>query len=368
MLKNKMKTSLFLAVTAVCFCLTGCGEEQEQAVLETTMLAPEKVNYNTIEAQLDEYVMTSTGSVSMEFPTPVDLCWETSGTTMKEILVERGQEVKAGDVLMTFEIESDKIKLEEMELQLLRKKEDYTRKKDAQEVELEKARTKAEEIENSYSYRVAVLNVEKQQIAYERYVYETEKAIAALEEQIAEYKELISNNKLVAPFDGMIGSISYASEGDDVVVGERLISMYRTDEILLKVKNADGKLRYNMDVTIKMPNQTSGKVYAGHVISAPNILPSSVNQDYALIALDEELPMRMMMFGMGGFEFEAEYQRLEDVLLIDKKAINKEEGKDYVYILEDGAVHKRFVTTGMSTKSVAWILDGLSEGQQVIVN
>lgn len=368
MLKNKIQTSLFLAATAVCLCLTGCGAQEEEVVLETTMLAPEKVNYNTTPAELSEYVMTSTGSVSMEFPTPVELCWETSGTTMKEILVEKGQEVQAGDVLMTFEVEADEIKLEEMQLQLLRKKEDYTRKKDEKEVELEKAKTKAEEITDSYAYRIAVLNVEKQQIAYEKYVYETEKAIKVLEEQIEEYVALISNNKLVAPFDGMIASISYASEGDDIEVGERLISMYRTDEILLKVKSADGKLRYNMEVNIKLEGQTSGNGYTGHVISAPNILPASVDQDYALISLEEELPMRMMMFGMSKLEFTAEYQKLEDVLLVNKNALNKEDGKDYVYILEDGAIHKRFVTVGMSTKTQAWILDGLSAGQQIVIN
>jgi hypothetical protein len=67
-------------------------------------------------------------------------------------------------------------------------------------------------------------------------------------------------------------------------------------------------------------------------------------------------------------EFTAKYQELKDVLLVSKEAVRKEDGKTYVYILEDGVVHKRFVTVGLSGKTHAWILDGLREGQAVILD
>ena len=379
MLKNKKRFILLLMAVSAGLGLTACQkQEQEQMQVVEEMLAPETANYNTVLVKTGDYVVTSQGSVSIEFPTEIDLCWESEGTTMKELLVEKGQEVKAGDVLMTFEVESDQIELEEMEIQLQRKKEDYARKKDAQEVELAKAEAEAEEIENGHSYRIAVLNVEKQRIAYEKYVYETEKSIAELEEKIAEWKETAANNTLTAPIDGVISSVVYYSEGDSIDVGEKLISMYATDSVILKVNNADGKLRYNMEVTVETVNQANAKPRSGRVISAPNILPSDVEQDFALIALDEALSIEDYGYrgGPGGrgfgftlsMEYSADYQKLQDVLVVSKNAIRKEDGKYFVYILEDGAVHKRYVSVGLSSKTSAWILDGLSEGQDLILD
>ena len=370
MLKNKLVCYL-LSMTA-CLCLCGC-QKQEETKFEA-LIAPEKANYDTKQVEKSDYLETSQGSVSIEFPNALKLSWDTEGATVKEVLVEKGQEVKAGDVLMSFYVEVDKIALEELEIQLLRKQEDYARKKDVMEVQLKEAEEEAEEIVNGHSYRIAVLNVEKQRIDYEQYVYQAEKAIAELEKKVREQKDLIANTELKAPIDGVIGSVPYNYEGNAVTVGETLITMFATDEVLLKVNRADEKLRYNMEVTVTK-NKTS---YNGRVISAPNILPGTVNQDYALIALDEQLTLADYGYetrgpGRGyGFmtkmEFTAKYQELKNVLLVNKEAVRKEDGKTYAYILEDGALHKRFVTVGLSGKTHAWILDGLKEGQSVVLD
>jgi multidrug efflux pump subunit AcrA (membrane-fusion protein) len=374
MLKNKFVCYL-LSITA-CLCLCGCGKQEETKI--EALIAPEKANYDTEQVEKADYLTESQGDVSIEFPKELKLSWDVEGATVKEVLVEKGQEVKAGDVLMTFQVEVDKIALEELEIQLLRKQEDYARKKDVMEVQLREAEEEAEEIVNGHSYRIAVLNVEKKRIDYEQYVYQTEKAIGELEEKVREQKELLVNTEMKAPIDGIIGSVPYSSEGEPVAVGETLITMFATDEVLLKVSRAGEKLRYNMEVVVTKGNKSNGKQYRGRVISAPNILPGTVQQDFALIALEEEMTLADYGYetkgpGRGyGFrtkmEFTAKYQELKDVLLVSKEAIRKEDGKTYVYILEDGVVHKRFVTVGLSGKTHAWILDGLREGQAVILD
>ena len=347
-------------------------------VKEEAMLAPDNANYKTAQVEVAEYVLTSQGAVDIGFPKAMDLCWDTEGTTMKELLVEKGQEVKAGEVLMTFEVATDEIALEELEIQLLRKQEDFARKKDVKEVELAEAEEETEEIQNEHSYRIAVLNVEKQRIDYEQYVYETEKSIKMLQEKITEKKETVANNKLVAPFDGVIASIVYFSEDEAIEVGEKLISMYKTDAVVLKVNNADEKLRYNMEVLVEITSIAKAQPRTGRVVSAPNILPADLQQDYARIVLDEEMSIEDYGYrgGPGGrgfgftfkLEYSAEYQELQNVLVVDKNALQRDEGKNFVYVLEDGVVHKRFVSVGLSNKNHAWILDGLSEGQSLILD
>ena len=209
-------------------------------------------------------------------------------------------------------------------------------------------------------------------------IAETEKAIAALDKKVKEQKELMTNTELVAPIDGIIGSIPYNFEGEKVEAGKELITMYATNTVLLKVSRAGEKLRYNMDVTVTKGSGSNAKQYTGRVISAPNILPGSLGQDYALITLDQEMTLEDYGYqtkgpGRGyGFmtkmEFGATYQELKDVLLVNKNAVRKEDGKYYVYILEDGAVHKRYVSVGLSGKTHYWVLDGVSEGQDVILD
>lgn len=63
----------------------------------------------------------------------------------------------------------------------------------------------------------------------------------------------------------------------------------------------------------------------------------------------------------------AQVLRLENALLLPRRALQSSEGKYYVSILDGESVHKRFVQLGLSTTDKVWVLDGLSDGQTVIV-
>ncbi len=376
MLKNKIK--YVILCTGLGLCFAGCGktEEEEKGQFAQAILVPEQANYDTILAEQADFLLTSQGTASLEFPKETKLSWDKAGSIVKETLVEQGQEVKAGDVLMTFHIEADEIAMEELALKLQRKREDYIRKKDEKEMQLQEAREETEEITNEHSYRIAVLNVEKQQIAYEQYVYETEKALAELEEQLAEQQEFLEENQLVAPFDGVISSVYYFEEGTPIEVGEELLSMFATDTLVVRAYGSEDELRYNMDVTLEGTGFLGGRTYHGKVVSAPNILPSTVEQGYAVIEIEEDVDVSAFLRGgrPGRFsfsfdlDFNANLQEIHNILLVDKEAVQKEERKNYVYVLEDGVVHKRYVTVGLSSKEAVWILDGLTEGQELILD
>ena len=56
------------------------------------------------------------------------------------------------------------------------------------------------------------------------------------------------------------------------------------------------------------------------------------------------------------------------MLLVDWRAVDSENGKSYVYVLEDDMVQKRYVAPGLNNREKVWILDGLHEGQTVIAD
>ena len=53
---------------------------------------------------------------------------------------------------------------------------------------------------------------------------------------------------------------------------------------------------------------------------------------------------------------------------MNRSAIKKDESRRYVYILDGETVKKRYVVEGENNMSTTWILDGLTEGQTLILD
>ena len=70
----------------------------------------------------------------------------------------------------------------------------------------------------------------------------------------------------------------------------------------------------------------------------------------------------------GNLQYQFNVEELQDVLLVDWRAVDSENGKSYVYVLEDDMVQKRYVAPGLNNREKVWILDGLHEGQTVIAD
>ena len=214
--------------------------------------------------------------------------------------------------------------------------------------------------------KIGAIQIEKLETEYEQFIWQSGREAERLEERIEELKEDLGNNELTAPFDGVIDKIVYYKQGDPVSTGEILVSMYATDCFLLETDNALGNLRYNDAVTVETGGKNEKVSYTGRVISASNALPSSLASNPALIRLDEEVSRDKLKRSP---QYQCLTQEVSDVIIVDKNAVRNEEGKSYVYMLEDGMMKKRFVITALSGRSEnVWILDGLTFGQTVILD
>ena len=61
-------------------------------------------------------------------------------------------------------------------------------------------------------------------------------------------------------------------------------------------------------------------------------------------------------------------QKEENALLIPVEAINSDKNGDFVYIVENGVVVRRNVTTGVSSDEYTQIVEGIKEGDQVMTD
>jgi hypothetical protein len=120
-----------------------------------------------------------------------------------------------------------------------------------------------------------------------------------------------------------------------------------------------------MDVTITASYKKEKKVFEGTVVSDPKVLPDDVSQKYTVIQLKEPVSVIDLQ---GEVSYKCDTEVLQEVLLIDRDAVTKEDNKDFVYILEDGSVKKRFIVTGPFNMDEIVVFDGLDEGQTLVID
>lgn len=363
------KTAFFriasLALTGL--LLTACAQTDPQGHLtfpEVELTAPAEANYQTATVELGDLVSSVTGKLTVAYLHKADLSLNQSGARFKEALVKKKQEVKQGDILITFDTQVSEADLTELRLQRQRKWEEYLAGKEKRLAAIEAAKAKAQLL-TSYDLQIANLEIEKLQAQYEQYIFQTTRSVYAIDDKIVALEEKANNNVLVAPFDGVIDSIVSFQTGDPVTSGKVLITMHATDTLLLQAKDAERLLRYNLPVTIGSGSKSSMKLYSGRVVAAPNILPVTISSDLVLVKFDEDITEDQLSKYLS---FEANNLVIQNVLTVPKRAITRENGQTFVYVLEDDIIQKKYVVTRSDSGANAWVQEGLSAGQTLIID
>lgn len=371
---NRKKIILGL-LAAVLFCMSGCTAEKEGKDLYGVELEASQqkevssgmeamVNYTTTQAENGEFARTSSASVMIHYPMTADLVCEKENANIREVHIKGRQmtEVKKGDPLITFDVEVDMVAMEKYTLKLQRCLEAMEKGKTERQDAIREAETAAESL-GGRELELALLNIEKLKTEYEEFVYVSEAEAAEYKEQLAWMEREKEGYVLTAPFDGVIDYLEKLKQGDRVEKGQLLIQMHSEDAYYLEAEDIVGNLRYNAGVTITSGPKDDAKTYSGKVVSAYNVLLPAVPKGNALIRLDEDVDVSAFEVAP---KYEADIERLQNVLLIDKNVIRTDEDKSYVRILDGDMVQKRYVLTGLRNAESVWVLDGISGDQKVI--
>jgi multidrug resistance efflux pump len=169
------------------------------------------------------------------YPVSANLTWDTANAKLQEMKVKKNQQVIKGDVLAVFEIATSEAQQTELQLQLQRKNEEFAKGKTTRLTAIQTAKTNLAE-QSSLQRKIAELELAKLEIAYEQYVYQTEREIATLQERVDRFLKTQTDTVLLAPFDGVVESVASVREGEKVKVGQVILSMYSEEEVYLRVK------------------------------------------------------------------------------------------------------------------------------------
>ena len=330
--------------------------------MDTSAAAEETVNYTTVQPERGEYVKSVSVEASLYYPVTAELFCEKDNAYIQEILVKERQKVVKGETLLIYEIKVSDADVQELSLQLTRHQEATEREKEERLSELEQLQKEMEGLFGE-KLELALLREKIMQTEYEEFLYLAAYQSDQYKMQIENLEQEVENNTLTAPFDGVIDWVGNYKSGDQAENGQLLIKMHTEEQYCLAVEDIAGNLRYNMEVTVTAGAQNDKKSYKGKVVTAYNVLKPEVPDGKVLIQLEEEVAPKDLQVGL---QCHGEVEKLQDVLLLNRKLIGLENEKSYVQILEGDMMQKRYVVTGLRNTKDVWIVDGLSEDQKVI--
>jgi len=237
------------------------------------------------------------------------------------------------------------------------------------EIRLEMANLQLQQVEkNAFTFYQKTYDVPQKK-------YEVELAQIALDEVRLSNEDLainVSDAQIISPMDGRLLSSSILAGGNATAYKEVMVVV---DPGVLEVSaeldsTMQPKVELNLPATVTIPNRTDVQV-TGKVRRLPFAADGNTNaqnkvQDISTrIALDN--PPAALGLAIGDrVEVSLLLQSRQNVLWLPPQAIRAFEGRKFV-IVQEGQVQRRLdIKTGVQSDDKVEIVEGLTEGQNVV--
>lgn len=188
--------------------------------------------------------------------------------------------------------------------------------------------------------------------------------LTALQAQAKLDDLLAAQTGVIAEFDGIVTAVS-AMEGAPAAEGTLLIEVSSAEDISVVY----GATRYDLeDLAVGQSAEINitGNIYNGEVSRIDHMATAgSSGSTMVNVEISVDNPDENIFLGIDG-KVTITTAVAEDVLVVPVEAVNTSREGDFCYVVEDGVVHVRYVTTGISSSTEIEILDGLEEGDEVV--
>lgn len=211
------------------------------------------------------------------------------------------------------------------------------------------------------TYDIAIAYLEEDASAQETIYQEAE-------EKWEEYSSHISGNSVCSQYDGVITSVDLA-EGDSIYTNSVLVTLYDTEDVTMTVTVdeddmtdiAKGTLA---NITFTAYPDTVFQAAVTEISDASTDSSGNVTYDVTVTLQGD---VSSLFQGMTG-DITFITKESENVLYVSNRAIIREGTKSYVKIKNgNGKIEKKEITTGFSDGVNVEIVEGLSEGDIVLI-
>lgn len=349
------------AAAAALLLLTGCAAQTEQAgqTILTGAVADKAKSYETYEVQAGDVVKSGSLTLSVVYMQQQKLYAPEDGLELQEILVDRKQQLAAGEAIATFSRSSSQAEVAAAELNLARALEARQTQLDSLGQALDNASAGAGSTDGD-------LRLELAQISYDRAVYTWQQQINSLSDAVEKARAAFDTVTLYAPYDCVIDSITYLYDEQKVDTTTVIAEISRLSSMALTGETSTNNFQYGNRIEVEYGKKDARKTTSGRVVSTSTLLGEDAQKVW--VVLDEPISADELVKPTA----KAEILQISGALTIPRAAVESENGTAYVQILVDGVAHKRYIIRGINvgtaSESQVVVLSGLEAGQLVIIN
>ena len=179
----------------------------------------------------------------------------------------------------------------------------------------------------------------------------------------ADFEAAQATVELSAPIDGIVTEIA-VNLGEQVPLGVPIATVANTNKMRLTVYVGNKEIE-----KLRVGSQARVFIDSNEPILAAIVETSkSADPETRLFRVELEMENSKNMLKPGMYaRAEITVENLDDILVVDNRAIFSEEGISKVYCVEDGIARIRSIEIGGTDGKITQVLSNLENGQQVVV-
>lgn len=254
---------------------------------------------------------------------------------VREIQVEEGDYVTAGDVLARLEDEQLELEAQRAKATMDRLLNELNRKEELYNKNL----ISAQEFENA------------------KYEYQAQKSAYELAELRRKYSQIR------APISGVV-SDRLIKVGNMISSGQEVFGITDFNPILAVLQVPEHemyKIEKGQQALIQV-DAVRGKTFEGQVLRVSPIVNPETGTFEVTVSIQNEKELKPGMFG----RVRIVYDTHQNALTIPKNAVIREDGVSSVYVLNNNLAYRRTVSTGYTNGNNIEILEGLNPADTVV--
>jgi RND family efflux transporter MFP subunit len=361
------------------------GEASSSEKAQETKTSETPLQVKVEEATLGDLIIKLRSPAEAVTDRTIVMKTEVQGV-IKNLNVKESKHVRKGDLLVELDDKEYRLNYENAEAARLKAFSEMLVEQrfadvagesgDEQNSELKDAKTQFEEAGRQYQKGlISGDEYERRSRLYERALIESgekkDEVVAAMkgltqaEIGVKKAQLDLEKTKIRAPFSGIITDIM-ASPGEHVSVGRELFTLVNISRIQVHARVLEseiGKMKVGREVDLKF-SAYPGKTFKGRVSAISPV----VNPEFKTckVFIDVDNPKEELKPGMHA-EVEIAAEIHKNKLLVPQDAILTRSQRKLLFVVEDELAKWRYVEIGLENEDYAEILDGVKEGEQVIV-
>lgn len=345
--------------------LTGCGQVEEEAEVIAVSEVSSEMTYEMINVIKTDVVSTQRLSCSYTQTMQQDVAFSVGGRVIDKVYVQRGDEVKAGDLLVELELGTleDDIEALEYQTEVLRHRKSFLD---------ENERMDMESAYNGFAYHSGkeeddIKNLEKQKESIaENYTYQREDFsddIEFNEMEIADMKSELAESRIYASMDGVVTRVFDNLERSICKKDEVIITVINGSEGIWELEDAEEYKQYFHEGDMIDLSVSSGSSKGEYVITPYKMSSWTDTAQFTTVEGPENdgVDVGTMAF------MQMVIDSVKDVAAVPSDTVYSAESGYYVYVLDDeGMKTIKWVEIGLIGDEYTEIKSGVNVGEQIV--